>query len=63
MQTWYDENLKYEFLNIFNSMKTSSVVDWNSIIEFVKKSDKWPGKQFHFYLSLALIINKLKLNI
>lgn len=63
MHTWYDDNLKHEFLNVFNSMPKSSLIDWCSISDFVSSTNKWPGKQIHLYLSLALIANKLNLNI
>ena len=63
MHTWYDDRLKGEFLEIFDSVRKSSVINWDGIRDFVKSKNNWPGKQIHLYLSLALISKKLKLNI
>lgn len=63
VEIWYDKKYKDLFLDILSSVDESSdLIDWNKIKSKVYQTDKWPGKNIHLYLSLAILSSKYKLN-
>ena len=53
---WYDAKTKELFIDIIDSYTNmdSSIVNWKALRNHIAKSNTHPGKQIHFYLSLAI---------
>lgn len=61
---WYDKDLKNTFLEILSPMRNNqSIINWSDVIRKVEQTDKWPGKQIHLYLSLAVLAQKYKITL
>ena len=61
---WYDNDFKNLFLEILTPMKNNqSIINWNDVIKRVENTHKWPGKQIHLYLSLAVLSQKYKITL
>lgn len=60
---WYDKAYKDKFLEIISAVEYSnSGIDWKSVKNSLERSERWPGKGIHLYLSLALLIDTFKLS-
>jgi asparagine synthase (glutamine-hydrolysing) len=60
---WYDESFKKLFLEIIGDRKSTKHVDWDKVRQRIESSDKWPGKQVHLYLSLAILAKEYNVEI
>jgi asparagine synthase (glutamine-hydrolysing) len=59
---WYDASYKNLFLQILSSMDAHcGNIDWRSLQSYVEKTEMWPGKEVHLYLSLAILIHEFQL--
>jgi asparagine synthase (glutamine-hydrolysing) len=64
LQDWYDEDFKQAFIGHLEKMSgKTGIVDWKSIVRKIESSPKWPGKEIHFYISLAIVANHFGLDI
>lgn len=62
LEEWYNTDMKCMFLDILPN-QNSELVNWKKIREKIEFSNEWPGKQAHFYLSLAILGQKFKISI
>lgn len=62
MNEWYNQKLKDLFLEILPS-QNSDIIRWNDLRNYLMRSNKWPGKQIHWYISTALLGKKFGLEI
>ncbi|MCI0542517.1 asparagine synthase (glutamine-hydrolyzing) [bacterium] len=64
---WYDKDFKNTFLEILAPMNIKSgegsMIDWVGVRKHVEKTDAWPGKSIHLYLSLAILAKKYNIKI
>ncbi len=61
---WYDKRFKDLFLSIIAEVEgQQGVVDWKAVKRIIERTDKWPGKYVHIYLSLALLSKRFDLII
>ena len=51
------------FLEIISDRKSSNHVDWGAVRRRINSTEAWPGKQVHFYLSLAILAREYDLDI
>lgn len=59
---WYDSTFRKSFLEIISAAQDRDrIVDWESVTHIIAQNDHWPGKEVHFYLSLAAVITSLGL--
>ncbi|MEK7530604.1 MAG: asparagine synthetase B [Patescibacteria group bacterium] len=56
---WYDASMKRTFLDILSD--APNILDWNNVRSVVEKTDRWPSKEIHVYLSLAALAKKFSL--
>jgi asparagine synthase (glutamine-hydrolysing) len=64
IDVWYDNKCKDLFLDVFSRVENNNnLIDWPSICKAVYKTNKWPGKHIHLYLSLAILSEKYRINI
>lgn len=59
VSAWYDQDMKKLFLEEVSAARSRSVglIDWIAIERQIEATDAWPGKQMHFYVSLATLAN------
>lgn len=59
---WYNSAFKNMFLEILPS-KNGPLIEWLRVREEVEKTDEWPGKHIHLYLSLAILQKEFNLDL
>lgn len=64
IQLWYDKMIKERFMDILGSVQTNqSIIDWKKIRLMVEKSNTYPGKYIHLYLSMAILSRRFSIEI
>jgi asparagine synthase (glutamine-hydrolysing) len=63
VEYWYDAEMKGMFLDILGSVKKGRVINWQAVRNSVERSETYPGKHIHVYLSLAILASRFKLEI
>lgn len=62
MEDWYSKEMKELFLDNLPT-RNSELIRWKDVRNFVCNSKDWPGKQIHWYLSVALLGKKFKIDM
>ncbi len=64
LEFWYDPEIKNKFLEIISDVESNkAIVDWKEIRKIIERSDSWPGKNIHIYLSIAILSRKFRVLI
>ena len=61
MMDWYGPSMRELFLDLIPQVD-DALVRWSSLRDFVSRAEHWPGKQLHWYLSLATLCKKFHLS-
>lgn len=61
IKAWWNKEYKDLFCEAFRNAPKGSEINWDKMVDEVQKSDSWPGKYFHLYLSLAVLSKKFNL--
>ncbi|MEN9390369.1 MAG: hypothetical protein RLZZ283_469, partial [Candidatus Parcubacteria bacterium] len=56
---WYDDTMKRAFLDVVSG--APDILDWSAVRNTIEKSDRWPSKEIHLYLSLAALAKSFTL--
>ncbi len=64
IKEWYDPKFKILFLDIISEVENNNhLIDWKKVRQKIERTDTWPGKYIHLYLSLAILSKEYNLNL
>jgi asparagine synthase (glutamine-hydrolysing) len=61
---WYDDEFKKYLLEIISEVEDNNyLINWKEVKSHIENTNKWPGKEIHLYLSLAVLSKEFDLLI